>query len=35
MHGKERTRTWTEVATTINAGVTSFTVIDPVDWVAG
>lgn len=35
MHGKERTRTWTEVAATIAAGAVSFTVIAPVDWVAG
>ena len=34
MHGKER-KTWTEVQTTIAPGATSFTVISPVDWVAG
>lgn len=35
MHGKLRTKTWTEVAATINPGATSFTVIEAVDWVAG
>ncbi len=34
MHGKER-KTWTEVQSTISVGATTFSVIEPVDWVAG
>lgn len=35
MHGKERTKTWTLVASTINPGDTTFDVLETVDWVAG
>ena len=35
MYGKERTKTWTTLAATISVGDTSFTVNEPVDWVAG
>lgn len=35
MNGIPRTPTWTEVAATIDAGATTLTVMEPVDWVAG
>lgn len=36
MHGKERSVTWTQVASTINAGVKTFTVLHAVDdWLPG
>ena len=35
MHGKLRAVTWTLVNSTISPGDIKFTVITPVDWVAG
>ena len=35
MHGVDRDITWSQLATTINPGDTTFTLIDSVDWVAG
>lgn len=35
MYGKERTRTWTTLASTVSAGATTFTVSQAVDWAVG
>ena len=35
MHGIERNPTWTELADTIEPGMTSFSVLEPVDWQEG
>ena len=35
MHGKPRTKTWTVLSATINAGDTVLSVADTVDWQVG
>ena len=35
MYGKERTKTWTTISSTISPGDTQFTVSEPVDWQVG
>jgi hypothetical protein len=35
MHGKPRTKTWTVLSDTINAGDTVLNVVDTVDWQVG